>query len=134
MNRTARTIHKAFIMLLGFALLAITGTVAAADGRVPLPQLAPAKGTQCVRPTAFMRRNHMKLLLRERHETVHEGIRRKGYNIEDCLACHVSEKDKTSGKPYFCESCHQYAGVRIDCFECHNKYPQSVQPVAATKP
>jgi hypothetical protein len=27
------------------------------------------------------------------------------------------------GKDHFCQSCHNYAAVKIDCFECHSSKP-----------
>ncbi|MBV5325306.1 MAG: hypothetical protein J0626_08585, partial [Rhodospirillaceae bacterium] len=44
----------------------------------PKPVITKAvKGEQCVEPTDFMRRNHMKLLNHQRDETVIEGVRTK---------------------------------------------------------
>lgn len=121
-------INRFFSLLTVCALLAITGTSAVADSRVPLPQLAPALGDECVEDTDFMRRNHMDLLKHQRDETVHRGIRTKQHSLKNCLTCHApkpsSENDTT---PHFCQSCHQYVGVKPDCFQCHARYAEPKQ-------
>jgi len=100
----------------------------AAHGRVPTPVEVPSKGTQCVRPTPEMRRNHMKYILHQRDETVHEGIRTKQYSLKECINCHVQPTADGSypsihSKEHFCNSCHSYAAVKIDCFQCHATHP-----------
>ncbi|MHB1240752.1 MAG: hypothetical protein ACYC18_09640 [Gammaproteobacteria bacterium] len=103
------------------------------DGRVPLPVLAKAKGKSCVMPTEWMRRNHMNLLLHERDLTTHEGIRIKGRSMEDCVECHVQKEANgqwpaVTSRKFFCTSCHVYAAVKIDCFECHASHPETAAP------
>lgn len=105
----------------------------AGAGRVPLPVLPKAKGKQCVKPTEWMRHNHMKLLFHERQLTVHEGVFIKGRSMEDCIACHVQREPngqwpKPNSKKFFCEACHAYAAVKIDCFECHASHPVKAPP------
>ncbi|HUX29278.1 MAG TPA: hypothetical protein VMV78_01480 [Thiobacillus sp.] len=93
----------------------------------PKPVIEKAvKGEQCVEPNDFMRRNHMKLLLHQRDETVLEGIRTKKYSLKECIDCHASEKTGSvaASKDDFCVSCHSYAAVKIDCFDCHSTKPQ----------
>jgi hypothetical protein len=109
------------------ALLACTG-FAPAHAAAPKPVVEKAlKGEQCVEPTEYMRRNHMKLLTHHRDETVHEGIRTKKYSLKECINCHASQKtgSVTAAKDNFCVSCHSYAAVKIDCFDCHSSKPQS---------
>jgi len=89
----------------------------------------PVKGKQCVEDTEVMRKNHMKYLLKHRDETLREGIRTKKYSLKECIACHVppEEDAKAAGRSeedHFCKNCHAYAGVKIDCFECHATRPQ----------
>jgi hypothetical protein len=121
-RRTARVV----------ALIALACAAAAvrADGadasRVPLPHPAiPASaGTKCVRDTEFMRRNHYELLLHHRTLTVHEGIRTKQDSLANCVNCHAGKGGRVTGsKDAFCVSCHAYAAVKIDCFECHSDRP-----------
>jgi hypothetical protein len=113
--------------LMLFALLALT-TGAPAHAGAPKPIVEKAvKGEQCVEPTDYMRRNHMKLLTHQRRETVHEGIRTKKYSLKECINCHASKEtgSVTAAKDNFCVSCHSYAAVKIDCFDCHSSKPQS---------
>lgn len=123
----------------GLAVLAAGAPSAtAADGRVPLPNLAaPAKGEACVEPTDVMRRNHMDLLKRQRDETMHRGIRAGKYSLNGCIECHAAaEADAPapaakSIEP-FCEECHAYAAVRVDCWSCHN--PKLVEGIKTARP
>jgi len=124
------------------ALAALAGTalaVSAGDGsasRVPVPNPAiPAEaGTRCVEDTAFMRRNHMELLKHHRDRTVHEGIRTTRHSLANCVACHASKETGrvTGSKDAFCEACHAYAAVKLDCFECHTDKANAA--VAAAMP
>lgn len=114
------------IALLVTALL--SSTVTSADSRVPIPHPPKGKGTHCVLPTKEMRRNHMKYLFHERWETLHDGIRNPKFSLEGCIHCHAV--DGPNGKPvsikspkHFCNSCHGYVGVHIDCFQCHASTP-----------
>ena len=67
-----------------------------------------------------MRRNHPQMLLHQRDLTVHEGIRTTKYSLKGCVQCHASKTTgSVLGEKGFCQSCHAYAGVTLDCFECH---------------
>jgi hypothetical protein len=91
--------------------------------RVPLPvfSINEQYGDKCVQPEEVMRKNHMQFILHERKETVHEGIRTKKYSLKNCVDCHADPKTgSVLGKDGFCASCHRYAAIRIDCFECHS--------------
>jgi hypothetical protein len=87
-----------------------------------MPKLDIGKGGHCVAPTEWMRVNHMKVLFKQRHETVHQGIRGSKYSLKNCVECHASLRDNSViGRPdSFCEGCHRYEAVKIDCFECHS--------------
>ncbi|MEQ1592774.1 MAG: hypothetical protein ABL892_10335 [Thiobacillaceae bacterium] len=109
------------------ALLALTG-IASANAAAPKPVIEKAvQGERCVEDTEYMRRNHMKLLMHERDETVHEGIRGKKHSLKQCINCHASKEtgSVTAAKDNFCVSCHSYAAVKIDCFDCHSSKPQA---------
>ena len=91
------------------------------SGRVPLPVHAIEKGDQCVEPVEVMRRDHMKFILHQRDQTMHDGIRTTKHSLKNCIDCHADTKTgSVLGKDGFCESCHSYAAVKIDCFECHS--------------
>ncbi|MBE7524285.1 MAG: hypothetical protein HS109_18135 [Burkholderiales bacterium] len=118
------------------AVAAFAGAALAADApatRVPMPGVsAPAEG-KCVEDTAFMRRNHMRLLVHQRDRTVHEGIRTERHSLANCVSCHASREAGrvTGSKEAFCEGCHRYAAVRLDCFECHADRPSRTASAAA---
>ena len=88
---------------------------------------------ECVAPEDEMRRNHMKYILHQRDETMHKGIRTPRYSLEECVNCHAAEDDRgeylpVNGPNQFCSSCHTYASVNIDCFQCH-----ATKPVRASR-
>jgi len=85
------------------------------------PAIAQLKDKRCVEDTAFMRANHMKLLVTWREAAVRKGNRL--YTATDgrifeaklsgtCLKCH-------SNKQQFCDRCHNYVGAKPNCFSCH---------------
>ena len=130
------------------ALLALgLGTVMASDGHVepktsntPQPTIVIEKGDKCVEDTAFMRKNHMKLLKHHRDETMHQGIRTKKYSLQNCIDCHASKKNNSvlGTNENFCQTCHSYAAVTLDCWDCHSSKPKqqaaaAPAPVAATE-
>lgn len=90
------------------------------SGRVALPVVSITQGEKCVEPTDEMRRNHMKKILHQRDRTMHDGIRTTQHSLKNCVNCHADPKtNSVLGKDGFCSSCHRYAAVSIDCFECH---------------
>jgi len=102
-------------------------------GDIPTPDVpkAKAKATEeygCVRPVADMRKNHMEYLKFHRDETLREGIRTKQDSLKECVNCHVSKTAQGTypvfgSEKHFCSSCHHYAAVEIDCFQCHRDKP-----------
>lgn len=110
----------------GFGIAAPTA-VAEVPGRVPKPTIEKGKGGQCVEDTEFMRRNHMSLLLHQRDRTVHDGIRTKRYSLNGCIECHASRQTGSviGSDANFCQTCHTYAAVKLDCFECHASKPRT---------
>ena len=107
--------------------LASVGAFAAGEGRTPQPVIERAKaGTQCVGDPEFMRRNHPDLLKHQRDDTVRQGVRGAAYSLKACVECHASrETNSVARAPTdFCVSCHSYAAVKIDCFQCHASQPQ----------
>jgi hypothetical protein len=104
----------------------------ASPSRVPLPAVETPAGERCVEDPAFMRRNHMGLLKHQRDKTVHDGVRTVRHSLVNCVECHASRKTgRVTGDGGFCENCHRYASVRLDCFECHADRPAKV---AGAKP
>ena len=114
----------------GFLVLVLlaAGLAAAGEnrpGRVALPAINIEKGEKCVAPVDEIRRNHMKMLAHQRDQTMHRGIRSTQHSLKGCIDCHASPKtNSVLGKDGFCASCHAYAAVSMDCFECHSPAPQ----------
>ena len=117
------------------ALLALSlGTVIASEGhdeeaksgRTPKPTIVIEKGDKCVEDEDFMRKNHMKLLKHQRDETMHKGIRTEKYSLQNCINCHASSKNNSvlGSNENFCQSCHTYAAVKLDCWDCHASKPK----------
>ena len=76
-----------------------------------------------------MRRNHMNYILHERDETMREGVRNEPGSLAACIDCHVEPNTNgdiagVDSKEHFCNGCHEYASVQIDCFQCHADRPQ----------
>lgn len=119
-------------ILLGAALWVAAGAGAAPENapvgsRVPMPAVETPAGERCVEDPVFMRRNHMQLLKHQRDQTVHEGIRTIRHSLNHCIECHASKKTgRVTGADGFCESCHRYASVKLDCFECHADRPATI--------
>lgn len=117
-------------LLLTVTLFVLAGPVGADAGGVPLPTIPKGKGAQCVEPTPVIRRDHMAFLLHQRDETMHVGVRTKRHSLNECIECHVSVDAAGRTIPInapgqFCAVCHSYAGVSIDCFQCHATTPDS---------
>lgn len=115
------------------ALMAATSFQAMAGADVP--KLERGKGESCVEDTAFMRRNHMDLLKHHRDKTMRQGIRTTQHSLKGCVECHASAKTGSvaSGKDDFCAACHSYAGVKLDCWDCHATKPKA-KPAQAAAP
>lgn len=125
---------------LALALLALFSTLAVAEEtRVPTPSISKGEGQQCVEPTDVMRRDHMNFLLHQRDATVHQGVRTTKHSLTGCIDCHVQRDARGNAIPVnapgqFCESCHQYAAVSLDCFECHATTPDSGNAAVSAGP
>ncbi len=93
------------------------------------PLISKGKGESCVDDTDFMRLNHMDLLRHDRDKTIRQGNRDIKYSLKECISCHAvdgpDEKAMTVESPeHFCRACHDYAAVKIDCFQCHASRPE----------
>jgi predicted CXXCH cytochrome family protein len=94
---------------------------------VPMPDIPRGQGDSCIDDTEFMRRYHMAVLQYEHDGTPLKTIRGKTYSLEECIGCHTATgpdgRPMTADSPeHFCRSCHDYAAVKIDCFDCHRSY------------
>lgn len=94
-----------------------------------LPVIPSGQGDTCVEETDFMRRNHMELLKHQRDETTLQGVRSEQHSLKECLSCHAvygpdAVAVSAASPEHFCRSCHDYAAVSIDCFQCHASRPE----------
>ena len=103
-------------------------TPATVYGDVVKPEIPSARGEQCVEPIDIMRRDHFDFMKHDRDKTVHEGVRSIQHSLAGCIDCHAS-KDASgqfisiNAEGQFCQTCHTYAAVKIDCFTCHAGVP-----------
>jgi hypothetical protein len=110
-------------------LLGIPAALKADDSLLPVIPEAQSRVSEaqgCVEPVEVMRRNHMEYILHQRDETMHRGIRTRQYSLVECINCHVSDASDAArygNAEHFCSSCHTYAAVSIDCFQCHADRP-----------
>lgn len=130
-------IYKTLLRGSAAALVAIF-LVSPAFGDTPLPVIPKAKGERCVEPTNVIRRNHMVLLRHQRDETLREGVRSKKHSLNECLTCHavngIDDKPVSiKSEKHFCNSCHAYAAVTIDCFDCHASTPGDEKAITGNK-
>lgn len=75
-----------------------------------------------------MRVEHMTFLLHQRDATVLQGVRTRKHSLVGCVECHATQGDGGEFVPVnapgqFCQSCHSFASVKLDCFECHAARP-----------
>ena len=115
------------LTLAGFVLL--IPQTGSADTPLPVIHEPEGEGVKCVEPEEVMIREHMNFILHQRDETMHRGIRTSKYSLAECIDCHVQPNDsgkiaRIDSEEHFCNGCHEYAGVTIDCFECHADRPQ----------
>lgn len=125
--------YFAFILLaLTLIACAIGITIAYANGDhadIPPPKQKYNEETVCVEPIEIMRKEHFEFILEHRDDTVIDGIRTKKYSLNECIDCHITANAqgkfaRYSEDTHFCASCHQYAAVNIDCFQCHADRPE----------
>jgi len=93
------------------------------------PDIPKAVGSPHPEGNAYMRINHMRLMRHDRDETMRNGDRSVKYSLKECVACHaVMGPDampiSVQEDGHFCRACHEYAAVKIDCFQCHNSKPE----------
>ena len=106
-------------------LVLLLPVLAFASDRVPKPVINIDKPGRCVEDTATMRREHPDMLKHQRDLTMREGIRTRQHSLKECVQCHASTSTgSVLGAKGFCQSCHDYASVRLDCFGCHASKPK----------
>ena len=124
-----RQFAKHLVVLVGLTALPMMSN---AGDLGPVPPKAKANAsekTKCVEPIAEMRKNHMTFLKHKRDETMYDGVRTKTHSLTECIDCHVTpnkqgEFARIGDNEHFCSSCHNYAAVNVDCFDCHSDLPE----------
>jgi len=108
------------LTLLAALVLALPFQVHAGEVAKPAVKIENP-GTQCVAPAEEMRRNHMEMLQHQRNRTLRLGERGAKVSLNGCIECHASKSNGSviGGKDNFCEACHAYAAVKLDCWDCH---------------
>ncbi len=121
------------ILLKLVALCLVPGFALVADSSPPVLELpAATMGESCVAPVEVMRRDHMKLLFHQRDRTVRTGERNTKFSLTGCLDCHTQKDSQGEFIPInapgqFCQQCHAFSSVKMDCFECHASRPAAVE-------
>lgn len=112
---------KIGIRLAALLLSVMLAAAANAADKPAGPNLDVGKGGKCVEEPQLMRKIHMNLLKHQRDETMHKGIRGQKNSLAECVECHASTKTNSvlGSNEAFCQGCHTYAAVKLDCFECH---------------
>jgi len=120
--------HRHWLTLCGMAFAVLLSAPLMAGAPTPDIPHPKGKGDKCVEDTEFMRKNHFELLLHQRDQTMHLGIRTKKHSLKECIDCHAVEENgkavSIASPKHFCRECHDYASVNIDCFECHASKPR----------
>lgn len=133
-----RRASRQVLALIACAMLGMWAFVpaspAAAQGATIGPVPPKAQGA-CVADKETMRRTHMTMLKHQRDMTVHEGVRGKPEGLTNCITCHAVKDEAGKFVSYhspkhFCRSCHDYAAVSVDCFECHTSRPAAKENAA----
>lgn len=113
-------------MLVGLAAILLLAPVFATAG-APKPTVKIENPGQCIAPVMEMRVNHMEMLKHSRDRTLRQGIRGEKASLNGCIECHASKATgSVLGKDGFCQECHSYAAVKLDCWDCHQ--PKAGKP------
>ena len=93
-----------------------------------VPNIPKAVGPPHPEGNEYWRVNHMNLLRKDRDATMRLGDRTIDASIKSCVVCHAVFGPDAEPLPYeepqnFCQVCHQYVAIKIDCFTCHKSIP-----------
>jgi hypothetical protein len=119
--RDRELIIGGLVVFLAVITFPVWYNLAAGSTAKPPEVKLPTTEKTCVAPTEYMRTSHMDLLITWRDEVVRQHNRSfkafdgKTYTMsltQTCMKCHTSKAD-------FCDRCHDYAGVKPYCWDCH---------------
>ena len=124
-----RQFAKHLVILVGLTALPMLSNAGELGPDLPKAKMKASDKTECVEPIGDMRKNHMEFLKHKRDLTMREGVRTKTHSLTECIDCHVTPNDKgefarIGDDKHFCSSCHNYAAVKVDCFDCHSDLPE----------
>jgi hypothetical protein len=128
----ANAVAKGGLLAIGLAGALCALAVQAAGDSYVVPGSKAAHLANCVEPTDIMRRDHMELIKHQRDETVHNGIRSTKHSLAGCIDCHVGTEAEgasvgasvpVNAEGQFCNTCHRFAAVHLNCFDCHATIP-----------
>jgi hypothetical protein len=126
--RDRGTILIGLIVFLALITFPVWYNLVAGEPSRPPELRLPPQGGECVADAAFMRTEHMQLLMDWRDEVVRTNDRiystsdgRRFYKSLSgtCMSCHADKQE-------FCDKCHDYVGVTPYCWDCHVE-PQGEQ-------
>jgi hypothetical protein len=127
------TLLRILSLLAALAAVLPAPTFAAEGGRTPRPVVTIENPGKCIEPAEEMRKNHMEMLKHTRDRTLRAGIRGEAASLNGCIDCHASKKTgSVHQEGEFCQSCHAYAAVKLDCFQCHQPRANFKSARAAT--
>lgn len=115
------------------AALLLAGSAAGSPSLASGPALDAARAGPCVEDPSLMRRSHPDFLKHGRDDTVRKGVRGIRHSLAACVDCHASKADgRVLGSDrHFCQGCHAYAAVKVDCFDCHASTARPAATAAA---
>jgi hypothetical protein len=118
------------------AALLLAGSAAGPVALAAGPALDAARSGPCVEDPKVMRRSHMDFLKHDRDDTVRKGIRTVKHSLAACVDCHASKADgRVLGSDrHFCQGCHAFAAVKLDCFDCHASTARAAPAATAAAP
>ncbi|TRZ66213.1 MAG: Hdr-like menaquinol oxidoreductase cytochrome c subunit [Rhodocyclaceae bacterium] len=121
------------VLSLALLALAVLAMPAYAGQGVPKPLVTIEQPGECVAPPEVIRRNHMDLLKHQRDKTLRDGQRGAKTSLNACIECHASKKTGSvlGSNENFCQGCHAYVAVTLDCFECHQPKTGMVKAAGA---
>lgn len=119
--RDRSLIFGGLVLFLGLITFPVWYNLAAGTAPKAPDLKLPVREKNCVEPAETMRTSHMELLMNWREDVVRRGLRNftafdgRTYTMaltQTCMKCHASKEE-------FCDRCHNYAGVKPYCWNCH---------------
>lgn len=122
---------RLLVLTVGLMLAAVSSATAEETRGGLGPTIPQATGDPHPEGNDYMRRNHMKMMRHDRDLTMYDGIRPAHASIAACFDCHAVKDEEgipvtVADERHFCRTCHDFAAVRIDCFDCHRSTPEGV--------